>query len=238
MKKDILKAIEVEKEYLKYKLNGESTFNLIDEIKKCEFETLEEYFNNKKEYLFKQLNFKILKTTPSKCIYTGLSMLAEKITGVFFCDTSDTIVYTCQTKPYNKKYCEDNNITVYTPPIGGGTIVSSKGDLVIGICTPVSIQIDTRFILEKFANILNKYIDNIEIVDNDIIVDNGKVCGISYLQNNNMVIHLVHFSFSDTSDLINEICHTNSKPIKIPSYIIGLDRDTFKEEVIKCLQST
>lgn len=45
---DIVKAIEKEKEYLEYRKQGKEPFHLVDAIKECGFESLDEYFEEKK----------------------------------------------------------------------------------------------------------------------------------------------------------------------------------------------
>lgn len=239
MNKDILKAIDIENVYLEYKLsNATPPYQLVDEIKRYGFESLEEYFDNKKEYEFSKLTFTIKNIPSSECLTEGLRMLDEKDVGIFFSDTEDIIVYSCNSKPCNKKYCQENNIIVYDNlPVGGGAIVSNKGDFVLGLCIPDNLNISSHFILNKIAYILDKYMDNVEVIDNDILVNGGKVCGMTYLRNNGMIIYLAHFSFSDKSKLIESICHDgiDNGAVKRPSYISNMDKDILKMEVMKCL---
>ena len=237
MKKDILKAINVEKDYLEHKLKGECSYQLIDEIQKCGFESLEEYFNAKREYLFNQLKFEVIEVPPSKCIEEGYRTLRENLTSVFFVETPETTVYVHTSKPYNEKYCKENNLTVYNLPSGGGTIVSGENDVVIAIVIPDNFGVDTQFILNHVSEILGKYMTDISIVDNDILVNGGKVCGITFLRGNGMIAFLIHFSFTDNTELINSICHIDGKSVKTPSYIKELNRETLKTEVMTWLQS-
>ena len=238
MNKDILKAIEIEKVYLEYKLRDEFIFHLIDEIKKCGFDSLDEYFELKKKYQFAHLNFTVRNIHPDRCMAAGWNMLEKKETGIFFVEVSDVVVYSYNTKPYNKEYCQQNNITVYELPAGGGTIVANEGDLQFGLCIPDSLNIESDFILNGMVNILSKYMDNIEIVDNDILLKGKKICGMTFLRHNGMIIFLAHFSFSDNSKLIESICHINEKSEKIPYYITAIDKNVLKSEVIKWLSST
>lgn len=238
MNKDIMKAIKVEYRYLSYKLRGEQPFILIDEIKKCGFKSLEEYFEYKKQHLFNQLEFEIIEKSPSECLTEGWRLINEKVTAAFFMEPQETIVFVNTSKPYNKEYCIENNLTIYELPTGGGTIVSGAGDLAVDICLPDNIGIDTDFMLNGVVKILSKYIDNVEIVDNDILVNNNKVCGTTFFRSNEMILFVLFFSFSDNSNLIDIICHENNKPIKTPSYISGLDKNILKDEVILWLSST
>lgn len=238
MEKDILEAMEVEKTYLYHKLNGEHIFQLADEIKKYGFESLDDYFERKRKYQFNKLNFEVIEVPPSKCISEGYRTLNEKLTSVFFVETSDTTIYVHASKPYNKSYCDTHNLTVYELPSGGGTIVSGKDDVVIAIVIPDEFNIDNTFMLNAFANILQKYEEGIEIVDNDILLNGGKVCGLTFLRGNGMIAFLAHFSFSDCSELIENICYTKDKTIKPPSYMKRLNRDILRDEVMSWLMST
>lgn len=238
MAKDILKAIEAETAYLEEKLKGEHSCQLVDEVKKYGFGSLEEYFNDKREYLFQQLKFEVIEVLPSECIKEGYRSLGEKLTSVFFVNTPETTVYVHTSKPYNDEFCIENNLPVYKLPSGGGTIVSGDKDVVVAIVVPDTFGVDTRFILNKFVQILKKYMDNIAIADNDILVDGSKVCGITYLRGNGMIAFLAHFSFSDTMELIDSICHIHGESVKKPSYMTGLDRNILRAEVMKWLRCT
>lgn len=243
MKNNILKAINIEEVYLQHKIRGEKVpYQLVDEIQKVGFNSLEEYFDNKREYLFKQLNFEDVKTYTSTYIADAWhelnNNLIRKEASIIFVDTTDAIIYVNTSKSFDEDYCNKNNLNVYKLPTGGGTIVSEKDDLVVAIAVPDNLHTDTHFMLDKIEKILSKYEDNVTIMDNDILINGGKVCGTTFVRNNGMVAYLSHFSFSDNSELIDLICHTDSKPIKPPSYITKLDKDTLKMEVLAWLQST
>lgn len=238
MSKDILQAIDVEKAYLELKLKGDCSYSLIDRITECGFESLDEYFDAKREYLFNKLEFQVFEIPPSECIKELHGGLSRQITSVYFLNTQETTIYAHASKPYNDAFCKENNLTVYNPPSGGGTIVSGDKDIVVAIFIPDNLGISTEFILKKISAILEKYMDNVVIVDNDILVDDGKVCGITYFRGNDMIAFLLHFSFSDVSDLIKSICHLDGPTAKKPSYMTQLDRDTLRMEVTKWLQST
>lgn len=228
---DILKAMDIEQEYLKYKLKNEEPFNLVDRIEECGFISLEHYFEKKKQYQFNQLNFEVIQSTPSKCISVGMSVMETQKTSVVFVDDSETFVFVGNNKPYNKEYCESNNISIYPLYTNGGTIVGAEGDFSFGICTPVDINIDARFLLRGIKNILARRIPNVTISGNDILVDGYKVIATTNYSSNNMNLFITHVSFSDRYNLIKNICHTDSEPIKIPSYIKDMTRDEFKQEV-------
>lgn len=231
--RDIEKAIEIEKFYLDKKLKGEHPFHLIDKIIECGFESLEEYFECKKAHLFKQLRFEIIEKSPAECLTEGWRLVNDKVTAVFFMEPDETTVFVNCTKPYNKEFCIENSITVYELPTVGGTIVSGKGDLAIDFCIPDNIGINTDFMLKSIKKILSKYVTGIEIIDNDILVNNKKVCGITFYRANGMILFAIHFTFTDNLELIKKICHVDGASVKVPYHIEGLNKITLKNEVIK-----
>ena len=233
---DIVKAIEIEKQYLKSRMKGEYPFHLVDKIKDCGFETLDEYFATKRIYEFEQLEFKCIEKIPSECITEFFRMMENKETGVVFIDSNETFVFSGGSKPYDEKYCEENNIPVYPLFTPGGAIVSSKGDFSIGICIPETVCSDASFILYGLKAIFDKYMSNIEVNGNDILFDGKKICGSVGYHQNGMFCFASHFSFNDNFELIKKICG-NSGSVKPTSKIEGLTPDMFREELVVWLQA-
>lgn len=237
MKKDILKAMEVEQIYLRHKLKGEQVSPLVNEIQTCGYETLDEYFDDKKQYLFNQLDFEIQEISPSQALYEWNRILRDKVTSAFILKPKNIVVWVNSSKPYNKDYCIENNLEVYELQSGGGTIVSNSGDLQLAICVPDNLWIDDAFILKSILKILSKHENDIQAIDNDILVNGGKVFGMTSVRQNGMTLFVMHFSFTDNSNLIDLICHTNSKPVKTPSCFTELNLETLENEVMSWLIS-
>jgi hypothetical protein len=184
---DIVKAIEKEKEYLSYRMKGEEPFYLINAIKECGFKSLAEFFEQKKIYELANLSFEVIETIPEKGIGDVLNTMAERKTAVVFVNTEYTFAWNGNHSQFNESYCDACGIPVYPLHTGGGTIVSTKGDLNIGICVPKSTCIDVTFILNRFADIFRKYTyKTVEVNGNDIMVDGYKVLGSSTYENNGM----------------------------------------------------
>ena len=228
--KDIVKAIEKEKEYLKYRMKGEEPFHFIDAVKECGFESIEEYFRAKSEDKFNNLNFTFIEKKPSECINYFFEMMDRQEIGVVFIDSDKTFVFSGESKPYNEDYCKANNIPVYPLYTGGGTIVSTIGDFSIGICYPESVSVDTHFILSNLKQIFSKYMNNIDIKRNDILFNDKKICGSIMYHKNGMKCFAAHFSFNEHSDLIEKICGVSGS-VKIPTTIDGLNVKIFKQAV-------
>lgn len=227
---DIIKAIEKEKEYLSYRAKGEEPFHLVDAIKECGFCSLEEYFIAKQEYTFNQLNFSFANVKPSEAVAEIFRMMTEKETKVLFVLSTETFVYSGNSKAFNEEYCKMNNIPIYPLYTAGGTIVSTNGDFGLIICYPQKIILDVNFILNKIKSILGKYMTNLEVNGNDILLNGEKVCGAVMYYQNGMKCFGAHFSFNDNSELVEKICG-GSGSIKKPTFITGLSVNSFKHEL-------
>lgn len=246
---NIVEAIEKEQEYLAYRMKNEEPFHLVDAVRKCGFNGLDDYFDAKREYNFNQLNFELIYKNPDNCIEEGLRLLDTKTTAVVFVNCDETFVYTGETKPFNEAFCIENNIPVYPLYAPGGTIVGVKGDFSIGICVPESLSVNENYIKLKLQALLSKSIDGVTIDGNDIMYNGKKICGITGYRKNGMYLFIAHCSFSDRTDLINEVCAApveastfslRRSPVvyrteKIPGYIDFMTRDELQEEVSRWL---
>ena len=232
---DIVKAIEKEKEYLSYRVKGEEPFHLIDAVKECGFESLDEYFNAKAEYQFNKTNFVCIETAPSECIDYLFQMMNTKKTCVTFTDTHETFVFSGESKAFNEEYCKENNIPIYPLYTAGGTIVSTEGDFSMGICYPENTAADVHFILEKLKEIFSTTMPNVTISGNDILLNGMKICGSVMYRQNGMFCFAAHFSFKDNSELIEQICGVSGS-VKVPTTIDGFTVDMFKKAVREWLR--
>ena len=232
---NIEKAIAKEKEYLSYRMRGEQPFHLVDAIKECGFATLTNYFNAKIEYNFNKLSFAKIEKSPSECIDYFFHMMNTKQTGIVFIDSNETFVFSGESKKYDADYCQQNNIPIYPLYTRGGAIVSAKGDFSIGLCFPETIGADTHFVLEKIKNIFSKYMENVQVRENDILLDGNKICGSIMYHKNGMKCFAAHFSFDNHTELIERICGISGS-VKTPTTVIGLTVDGFKKELCEWLR--
>ena len=169
--KDIEKAIEVEKYYLECRMKNEYPFHLVDKVKECGFESLNEFQEVKKDYLFNQIEFRQVIQPMPEGVSEIFKMIQTNKPGVLFVDWNETYVVAANQglESYNKEYCEEHNITVFPLHTSGGTIVGSIGDFSLGVCYPNNIGITSDYILNKVKDILQKYTKCIVTVDgNDI----------------------------------------------------------------------
>ena len=235
---DIVKAIEVEKEYITKKINGKAPFHLIDAIKKCGFRSFEEYFDTKKRYQFRELKFISKDITQEEIVPEILTVLEAGTIGAWFIDSTKTCVFSGnQGLEYlNEEYCIENNIAVYPLLSVGGAIVHQDGDFSYGVSCPESLNIDASFILDRTRHMIQKYTKkNVTVDGNDILIDGEKVCGSTTYSKNGLFLFIAYFSFNDKTELINAIC--NKKTDKKPGYIDFMTREDLKQEVLTWLKS-
>ena len=228
--KNINKAIEVEKEYLSYRMKGEYPYHLVDRIRECGFESLDEYFKEKNDYEFNKETFEVIETTPIKAIADIFTTVTSKKTALLMADTITTIVWLGDDSPYDREFCIKNNIPVLPLRTKGGTIVSTKGDLNIGICMPEKYGIDHLYILNGLANIFRKYTDKEIVIDgNDILVDGYKVLGSSTYSISGMFVFITPVSLTEKTELIQNICQKMST--KTPSHMDFITAEQLRQEV-------
>lgn len=226
---NIKMAIEKENTYIQHRLNNEEPFHLVDEIKKYGFNTLDEYFDEKIKYLVSQTNFTFEEVYPNNAADVMLKLISSKKPGVLLMNTDITVVYH-GSEEFNREYCEEHNIPVVDYHTNGGTLIASDGELSIGVCTPNSTGVSADWMLFKFRDILSKYMDNVVVDNNDIMVDGKKVCGSTTYSDAETFAFIIQFSFDDKSELISAICPP-PKTGKIPGFITKMTREQLRQEV-------
>ena len=102
---------------------------------------------------------------------------------------------------------------------------------------PLTIDISSGFILQKTKEILRKYFDDVEVVDNDILIKNRKVAGATSFGTERYFFLIYHFSMSEKEELITEICGAPTSG-KRPGYIdtTVLPTERLMEEFLSWLQ--
>ena len=232
---NIVGAINKEREYLSFRMKGEEPYSFLEEIKKYGFETIEDFVKAKKDYKFSLNKFEVVNTNVEKAIGEVLKAMEQKHTSVLFAVTDRTIVWNGNGGNYNVEYCAECNISVYPLYTGGGTIVSTPGDLNVGICFPENNMFDSIYILNKFAEIFKKYTDlPVEVAGNDILINSYKILGSSIYRSNGMFMFITPVSMSEKSQIICDVCLKHST--KQPSHIDFMTADQLREEVEKWLK--
>lgn len=232
--KDIINAIKEEKKYIIDRKNSHNT-SLLSRLAPYGYSDLTEYFNDKREYLFNQwipevtyIDVKTLTTELEKAVREEKYGIYISISdGLYAFHGSDVIDY---------DLCKSLDVCVAELFHQGGTIIGSNADLGIEIVAPIDLGLDCSYILNKFHEIISKYIDNVIIDGNDILVNGEKVMGSMRRNVGNTFVWAAQVSFADYSDIISQVC--NKQSIKKPSHIDStlLTRDMLEEEVLAWLQ--
>ena len=229
----LLEAMEIEQEYLAYRMKGEEPYHLVDKITELGYADLTEYFNEKREYEFSHLSFDYIEKQPSECINEVLRMINEKVTGVLFVNTDEPFIFCGNGCDYDAEYCEENGIAIYPIFTNGGCIVSSNGDFSFGVCIPETTRINCNYILNDIRDILSKYTQDVTVAGNDILIDGKKVLGSATYQQNGMFMFVCHVSFVDNTEQVQCIC--KKEAVKQVGYIDCMSRDEFRQEVTALL---
>lgn len=229
-------AMEEEKNYIKDKLSGKDS-SLLERIKSYGYNNLKDYFIEKQDFIFSKISFNFIEEPMPNGVSEIFKMINSNKPGILFVDWEDTYVV-CGNQgleEFNQDYCKEHNITFFPLLTNGGTIVGSKGDFSFGVCVPVNIIHDFNFILNHVKDILQKYTTKIiSINGNDILSDGKKICGSAVYKKDDVMMVIMHFSFTDWRDLISNICHTK-KIGKEVDYVSFMTRTEFKQEVKKWL---
>ena len=228
-------------------INNQHIYNVINQIPEeisfseqiidLGFKDLEDFFNQKKVFEMQQfLKGKVSITTP----LGGLNSIQNKEFGIISADNDATFIYKGNNKgkEINMQYCDQHNIPVYNYGTFGGAIVVSPGDYSIGVILPSTIEVDSNFFLNNIALILKKYFENVKVDNNDILIDNKKVLGSAGFGNEEYFFFVAQISFSDKTELIQNICGDIDENGKQPGYINPniLSSNQLKEELLIWLQ--
>ena len=139
-------------------------------------------------------------------------------------------------QPIDYRICRKLGVRVVELGYDGGTILGSADDLSIIIVAPIEAGLNHELIINKYCEIISKYIPNVTIDRNDILVDGNKVCGSMERTIGIVYEWAAQVSFADYSEYISQIC--NKPPIKTPAYIDSnlLTRDQLEKEIVNWLQ--
>ena len=233
--KDIIGAMEKEREYLSFRMKGEEPYHFADAVKEYGFESLKEYFDAKNDYQISEMSFNVVETTPDKAIDAVFTAISAQKNTVGFINIDYTLVLTGNLGDANKEYCDDCNIPIYPYYTNGGSSVATEGDFLLGICIKKINEFGTRHILRKIKGIFEKYSSrNFDVNGNDVLMDGTKILGSAVYDQNGMFVLINYLSFSDKQALIEKICLKHST--KQPGHIDFMTREDFKREVSEWLR--
>lgn len=203
---NIKNAIEEEKLYVEERLNNQTGGSLIDRLSKYGYDSLSEYFEDKKDYLLKTTNFEFYTGDANGMLEIGREAFGSKTPYVFIPTLAKTSIWKGLDAMIDRKICYMLDIDVFDVGANGGVIVTSPEDLSLEILIPDNLDVDFNYFLERFYKFYKKYFDDVVIDNNDILINGVKVQGSGYIENNGMFMFLSHISFVDNSKIIGQVC--------------------------------
>ena len=222
MNKDIDKAIILEQQYLQDKLNGK-TVSLIDYLINAGYSNLDEFFNDKDQKMFKDINFIYDETTliediPEKVAYN----IANCVPSVLIPDIYQPFAWIGKDANYSQEDFDYYNIKTYNLHYNGGIIISGPEDLSIAIIMPKIQSINSNFFLDKIDQYFFQHFDNSYVDHNDLIINDKKVMGSVSIITDKTFMFAAQFSFKDRYNVIKVLCppHGGKIPGAIDSNII------------------
>lgn len=218
MTKDIAKAYAAELQYYNDKdTHHSNTLDILDYIKPCGYNTYDEYYSDVQEYMLRTLNYEIVEE-PYIDPNMPIPYIQQRQPAYLYtinCDTNYAFV--------RNDFDKDDILKNYNYTIcrlgyefSHGPIISEDGDLRIYLIYPIQIELDVNYFLNKFKDYLLNYYDNVVVDNNDIMINNKKVCGSVMLNLNQMNILLMQVNFTDKTKIVEEICGISDK---MPGYI-------------------
>ena len=225
------KAILLEKETFPEEIDYKVLETIILD---CGFDNLTQYFDTKREYLFSNWIPEIYHIEIADYAAVTEDAILNSKYGIYISYGEGIHAYHGSDK-IDRELCEKLGVRIVDLNYSGGTIIGSENDLSIIMVFPKEMSMCHPVIIKKVAEIIGKYVPNITIHGNDILMNGDKISGSMTRVVNDSFVWAAQISFNDYSDLITQICQ---KPhYKKPNYIDSklLTRDILENEIISWL---
>jgi hypothetical protein len=215
MEKNIALAIQKEEEYIYDKVNNNDVeLNIYDYLAEAGYTDLEEYRRDAKDYWVKSQNYEVVEE-PVINVDVPVPYLTNQ-TPAFLYTINCTYNYAFIPTSYNNYDLIEQY--GYTPVKLGyensnGPILSSNGDLRIYLILKKNehIEITYHYFLIKLKEYFDRYFDNVEISNNDILINGEKVLGGAMIEYNGLLIVVFQINFVDKREDIISICGITPK---------------------------
>lgn len=205
---DIIKAIAKEAEYISYRMKNEEPFHLIDAIKECGFNTLEDYFSAKRNYQFSKMD--IVKVESQDAVDTINHFIENQEHGIAYCVHDKKSVFVSKSSEIDRDACVKLGYKVLETQHNGGAVVVNEGDMsviIFGETNNDYMQNLASYLIGRYkAKGLNSNFDG-----NDVLIDGYKTSGLSATDYGNIQYSTIHIGINTNLDHIKAICR---KPMK------------------------
>lgn len=215
---NIEEAIIIEEKYKQDKTHNK-IYPILPLLSNCGYSSLEEYQRDKAVYVCKHLTWNIVEEPYIDTVFAKQAD-SNQINAFMYTIHDGNKYAFVPNSSHNEPLLENYGFTVVNIEYmaNNGLILSFDGDLRVYIVIPRSVfdGINTQFFLGKINDYLISLGANSVINNNDILIDNKKVCGSASFQTPTSVHMVFQITFTDNIELIKEIC---GKRYKEPSYI-------------------
>ncbi len=205
---NILKAIEKEKEYLSYRTNGEEPFHLVDAVKECGFNSLDDYFTAKRRLEIRKMD--VIKVKSKEATATIQDFIVNQKHGFAYCVHDEKSIFINNPDNINEDACTEYGYIVLDTQHTGGAVVVNKGDISV-----VYFGVVGNVVMKDFAMyLIDRYKErglNATYEDNDILIDGYKISGLSATPYGHIQYSTIHIGINTNVDHIKAIC---KKPMK------------------------
>lgn len=230
--KNIEKAIEAEQEYLKEKQKGTQP-NVHDYLGQWGYSDLDEFQLDKKSHELKQLDW-IVYVLPKLSISPIQEYVKNKQAVFAYCiNTGEKAAHIKKDDP---RISELERLGYHVFEVGvqnleDGLIITHDGDLRVCVSLPVEMNVTQEWFLRRLCRFLNSLGLNATIGNNDVLVNDRKICGCGSFTNDGMISMVFQISFTDHIEEIESIC--GIKP-KRPGFIDSsvLTAEQMKDEFL------
>lgn len=217
--KDIVKAIEAEKEYLKEKLKGTQP-NIHNYLDQWGYSDLEEFHNDKVEYQLKNLDWTVIKQYPiyNKSVLEDYAN-RQKPLFTYMIESEEKHAYVrhnCNEEYRNMLKENGFRVIDFGYNASNGLILSYSGDFRFVVMFKNNIDLNVGYMLNKINGYFLEVGLNSLVSNNDILIDDKKVCGGASFEAGGMKGIVYQVTFTDHLDEINEICGERNK---VPGFI-------------------
>ena len=228
--KSLITAINTEKYILENKNEAFYMSEIERLLKQSGYSSKEEYVIEKRDYLFGQWIPEVYYIDIAEFAEVTENAINNNEYGIYI-QTENGVHAFHGTDEIDYDLCEELGVQVVELNYEGGTIIGSMKDLSILIIFPAFMEMKHSIIINKFKEILDKYIEGITINGNDILLNGDKISGSMIRQVGNSFVWAAQVSFADYSEYIEKIC--NKPTIKTPAYIDNflITRNELEKEI-------
>ena len=152
----------------------------------------------------------LLKVTEKNVLYEVKKSIDWCIHRIMYMVADTPITFVHKTSQVDKETCDALGYTIYEAFYNGGTILNNKGDLIFAHFGEPENGWIFGFI-DYFVDWLKAKGLNAEFVDNDVLVDNHKICGICITRHGMIDFTCCFLCVNVDLEAIKAIC---KKPMK------------------------